>query len=585
MTRDATTTEEVENAGPPAGDPSPMPVDPPPPVGADGEEEPPEAAAADNEDAVDDPATLSSPDKADEDGGGDADADADAAVPEEKKAVDSDDEEPLPSEKFDVNPDDLLLRATIHKSNGNAEFKTGDYAAAARSYRKGTNLLRKVLAPGDEQVTQLLLALQTNLSMVLHRQGKHRMSRDVASKALETDGKNVKALYRRAVASRTLGDFDAARSDLREALKADPKNVPVKKELAGIKKQVDDAKNKEKARLQRAFSKGGESLLYSDREEEEKKKAERKKEEEKQKEEELKKRRIQWENECVKRMASDPPEEAISFEDWEKERKCKDDKAAKARKKEREEKRRKEREARKKANKENESDDDDDELTEKELAMLRGYKKTSDGRTTSYFNREQSEEEKKLVGCIKPKKLDQSASPPSPSPTSASKSGVGSAWNQSGTTWEEKDTTDWCKKTLERCLLDVTSAYYSTTTDDATYVAVVSEVKDLTGDASVAIAGGKKRYIYDFHLSVEYEIRDEAEETVASGKLRLPDVNSATTSDEEELDVEVMAWKKAPSAGKDVIHVVQDAVECQKVLVQDVRKGVLQFVEKFNTNF
>ena len=30
-----------------------------------------------------------------------------------------------------------------------------------------------------------------------------------------------------------------------------------------------------------------------------------------------------------------------------------------------------------------------------------------------------------------------------------------SGWNASGTTWEEKDATDWCTKTLERCLLDV----------------------------------------------------------------------------------------------------------------------------------
>ncbi len=289
--------------------------------------------------------------------------------------------------------------------------------------------------------------------------------------------------------------------------------------------------------------------------------------------------------------ASDPPEEPISFEDWDKQRKKKEEEEDKARKKAKKEeedcKREERRKARKAAaaNNPDKGNDSDDELTEKEMAMLRGYKKTSDGRTTSYFNREQSEHEKNLIGCIKPKKLDTNA----PSPTASSGGGgpVGSVWNQSGTTWEEKDTTDWCKRTLEKCLLDTTTPYCSAT-EDATYVAVARKVKDMKGDASVALASGKKRYIYDFHASVEYEVLNDEQECVASGTLRLPDVNSATTADEDELEVDVMAWTKAPVAGGEGDqrrHVVQDTVECRKLLVQDVRKSVLQFVEKFNAKF
>ena len=164
-----------------------------------------------------------------------------------------------------------------------------------------------------------------------------------------------------------------------------------------------------------------------------------------------------------------------------------------------------------------------------------------------------------------------------------------SAWNASGTTWEEKDTTDWCKKTLEECLLDTTSAYYSeASSEGTTYVAVVKKVKDLTGDASVAIAGGKKRYIYDFHVSVEYEIADEGGEVVATGTLRLPEVHSASTSDEE-LEEEVLAWKTGPtpsdngSANQDTT--TKDCIDCRKMLVSDVTKSVLRFVEKFNATF
>mmetsp|Transcript_34840 Transcript_34840/g.73500 ORF Transcript_34840/g.73500 Transcript_34840/m.73500 type:complete len:583 (+) Transcript_34840:1271-3019(+) len=544
----------------------------------------------DDDDTDDSDATVSTNDgKGDDDDGGNNDAE---------------------DEGKDLHPDDLLLRAMSHKEDGNAHFKSGDYTSATRSYRKGTNLLKKLNKnnTGDEQVKNLLMTLQTNLSMVCYRQKKHRMSRDVAAKALAIDATNVKALYRRAVASRAMGDVDAAKSDLKTALNAEPNNVSVKKEWVSLKKSSEEQKKKEKARLQKAFSNKGGSLLYSDKEEEEKRKT-RERAERKRKEKEAEElRKKEWEDECVRRMASDPPEEAISYEDWDKERKKKEEDEKKAREKARKEEQDRKRKERQRKNKENKKDDsdDDDELTEKELAMLRGYKKTSDGRTTSYFNREQTEHEKQLIGCIKPKRLEPQNSSgtniPPPSPTTSVSSGggggapVGSVWNQSGTTWEEKDTTDWCKKTLERCLLETTTAYYSeSSNNDSTYVSVVTKVSDLTGDASVAIAGGKKRYIYDFHASLDYEIHDDAQETVASGTLKLPDVNSATTVDEDELEVEIFGWKKAPAsaaaaaAEEEGEHrramVVQDVTECRKMLVQDVRKSVLKFVETFNANF
>ncbi|KAL7527689.1 hypothetical protein ACHAXR_003458 [Thalassiosira sp. AJA248-18] len=563
-------------------------------------EDPPPIAEEDTPKATDDvaaAATTTNDDTTAKDEANDAEEDTD----KKSNSDDSDDDAHSPPPSDDAStPDDLLLRAMTHKEDGNTHFKSGDYTSATRSYRKGTNLLKKINEgnTGDEQVKQLLISLQTNHSMVLYRQKKHKLSRDVASGALIVDSQNVKALYRRAVAHRAMGDVDAARVDLRTALKVDPNNIPVKKELMAIKKSLEDQKAKEKARLSKAFSKkGAGSFLYSDKEEEEKRKAREAKEKEKLEEEKVQRRKKEWEDECVRRMASDPPEEPLSFEDWDKERKSKEEAEEKARKKAKKEEedrnkeeRRKARKAQKAVNKKDDSDDDGDELTESELKMLRGYKKTSDGRTTSYFNREQTDHEKSLIGCIKPKRLEQTGPSSPSSPTASLSSAVGSVWNQSGTTWEEKDTTDWAKRTLEQCLLDTTVAYYSATAADATYVAVVKKVDGLTGDASVAIAGGKKRYIYDFHSSLEYEIVDDNQVTVASGKLRLPDVNSATTEDEDELEVDVYAWTKAPSAANEddadaSTHVVQDAIECRKMLVQDVRKSVLRFVEKFNTTF
>lgn len=81
---------------------------------------------------------------------------------------------------------------------------------------------------------------------------------------------------------------------------------------------------------------------------------------------------------------------------------------------------------------------------------MKGYKMTSDGRKTTYFNREITEEEKILLGDSTPKPLisTTSASSSDKSDLQKAASGVspaGSAWNTAGT-WEEKNQSPWAKK-------------------------------------------------------------------------------------------------------------------------------------------
>jgi hypothetical protein len=98
-----------------------------------------------------------------------------------------------------------------------------------------------------------------------------------------------------------------------------------------------------------------------------------------------------------------------------------------------------------------------------------------------------------------------------------------------GTTWEEKDATDWCTKTLERCLLDAPASPYFSELSSTACVASVKGVLDVKSDASVAIVGGTKRYIFDYHATVGQDIR-RGGEVVVSGSLRLPEVHSANMS-------------------------------------------------------
>lgn len=309
-------------------------------------------------------------------------------------------------------------------------------------------------------------------------------------------------------------------------------------------------------------------------------------------------------------------EEAISFEDWEKERKKKEeeeDQARKKAKKEEEERRKAERQAAKAAAKKNDVVvDDDDELTEKELAMMRGYKKTKDGRTTSYFTREVSEEEKALLQQAAGPKLIGSAaatssaattptasSAPTPTPvnnaqeSSATGAAAASAWNQAGT-WEEKDTTAWCTSCLKKHL---TAAAVP-----GIYSAKVKEVKDCSGDASVVLTRGKKRYVFDYHLTLKFDVvhvreagvnadeidENEADEVtaaaptetvVATGTLKLPDISSTVTIDELEIEPS-SGWKKKPSDAH-----TAGVMECRSRLVEEVRQQVSSFVSEFNAQY
>ena len=541
-----------------------------------------------------------------------AEADADAQPPELEVPADSssstDDEEessnadgnteatedpaddnrnPSPDPDPDPLPDpmELIAQALHHKDEGNDLFKSGDLTKASRSYRKGTSILKPLHQHQqnnaldnndmDTQVKALLVSLQTNLSMVCFKQNKYQQSKDVASKVLHVDQNNVKALYRRALASRKMKQLDAAREDLKLAIAVEPDNRAVKKELLAIKKELEQEKKVKKANLAKAFSSKGSSFLYDDKEDLEKKRAVEKKERELMEEKASEKRKDEWEDECVQRMSRG--EEAISFDDYEKELKTKEEGEEKARKKLKKEEEEQEKAERKikqmadEANKVEESDDSDDELTERELQMLRGYKKTSDGRTTSYFSREQTEEEKKLLGNIAPQRLEAASAPQRlDSAVSQSSAKSTSVWNNAGT-WEEKDTSDWCNTSLNSYLKE-------TVVEVDLYTGKVQEVKDLSGDASVAFVSGKKRFVFDYNASLKYVILDEGDVKVASGTLNLLDISSTAINDE--LEVEVLAWKKEPSD-----EVSAAALKCRELLVAQVRSQVLAFVQAFNAEY
>jgi len=335
-------------------------------------------------------------------------------------------------------------------------------------------------------------------------------------------------------------------------------------------------KKRQRDAYKSVFSKSS-SSLYDDKEEEKKQKELKKKEKEKAEKEALKKRKMRWEDECVSRMSKSEP--AITYEDWDKAEKKKEKESKEAAEKEKkkakqaqEERRRIER-LKQVEDKEDDADDSDEEVLKQMNGSLRGYKKTSDGRTTSYFHNELTNEAKALIGDIAPKRLGEASSDVKVVPAASSRLGE-SAWNQAGT-WEERDTTEWCTETLKTRLKESMAV-------SGPCIALVKEVKDVNGEASFAVASGKKKYIFDYSTKLKFEVMNsEAEDDniIAGGSIILHDVSS--TVEEGNYDVEI-SWKKRPPSGDkycDIISFVQDD------FASAVRTSVDNFVRDFNGHY
>ena len=159
---------------------------------------------------------------------------------------------------------------------------------------------------------------------------------------------------------------------------------------------------------------------------------------------------------------------------------------------------------------------------------IKGYKIVN-GKKTSFFHNELSEEAKQLIGDIAPKKLDPSntTSATGLSSTAASLGTDGtnttttSAWNQAGT-WEEKNVTTWASSTLESNLLQC--QYILPVSSPApNAIVTVTKVIITNGNASVASVRGKKRYMYEYSITVHWKFQHDT--VSAEGTLEFPDID------------------------------------------------------------
>ena len=155
----------------------------------------------------------------------------------------------------------------------------------------------------------------------------------------------------------------------------------------------------------------------------------------------------------------------------------------------------------------------DDEVDFTKSDHVKGYKVVN-GKKTSYFHNELTEEAKALIGDIAPKRLE---TVPQPAPAADIPSGS-SVWNKAGT-WEEKDVSAWAQESLDAALL--AAQYTLADSSPAPGALCTVESSKCSGHALVATVRGKKRYIYEYAINIKWTFVVDKDK--ACGNMSFPD--------------------------------------------------------------
>lgn len=310
-------------------------------------------------------------------------------------------------------PDDPSQRASLLeelKNRGKGAVVAQQWPDAVALYQKGLD----VAATDNEKAI-----LNSNIALAQGKMGKWKESLETSQEAVRLDATYLKGWFRLGQSQSVLGNHKQAIEALEKALKIEPNNKALLKELEKVQKAAQTAKE----------TKPVEKVV--------------------EKAEPLKK--------TPAKKTSKP-----------------------------------------KVDSEATAMDVDDEANFTASDHVKGYKIVN-GKKTSYFHNELSEDAAKLIGNIAPQKID------GPIVEEAPATGA-SAWNKAGT-WEEKDCTNWAKESLEKIMLETSTSEWK-----------ITKANVDSGHASVAMVRGKKRYIFEMEKVV---LDWDFDDGMASGTVRM----------------------------------------------------------------
>merc|ERR1712217_541499 len=145
---------------------------------------------------------------------------------------------------------------------GNKRFKDSRYEDAAKIYHKAKAFLPtgaaqfETIAEGDERgmrARRCAIAVSSNAAMCKLKLGQHDACVDICETILRMDATNVKAMYRKGLALRALGEVAEAEISLRGALELEPKDAAIQRELADISRERKKEQEQEKRLARKMF--------------------------------------------------------------------------------------------------------------------------------------------------------------------------------------------------------------------------------------------------------------------------------------------------------------------------------------------
>ena len=170
---------------------------------------------------------------------------ASAAAKAEREANGDDDDHDQRKLKF---PERMKL-ALSNKKEGTELFQGGNYKHAAARYNKALTHACKFFDVSPQQQAEVdatKLGLHLNIAQCALKTGAWDDALAHATRALKIDPHSVKALYRRATALESKGDYELAKADLARAAELAPDDKAVAKLGARVDAQIKRQEQKEK---------------------------------------------------------------------------------------------------------------------------------------------------------------------------------------------------------------------------------------------------------------------------------------------------------------------------------------------------
>jgi peptidylprolyl isomerase len=172
-----------------------------------------------------------------------------------------------PKERSQMSTEERLTHANKLKAEGTEKFKSKLYLEAIVKYEDAAAFSVDEGTSGNDipvEERPLYVSCWSNIAMCYINLKEWTDASHACNNVLEieSEGENIKVLYRRGLARMRLGLYKEAKTDLMTAYKIDNSNKEVRKAISQLKEAIAASKKKEKAAFGGFLGKTG---LYNDK--------------------------------------------------------------------------------------------------------------------------------------------------------------------------------------------------------------------------------------------------------------------------------------------------------------------------------